>query len=42
MSKPTDKIVMNNLNMEKVIRTLIKLLAEQEHVKIEYTIEKIR
>ena len=42
MSKPIDKSIMNNLDMEKIIRALIKLLAEQEHVKIEYTIEKIR
>ena len=31
---------MNNLDMEKVIHTLIKLLAEQEGAVIEYTIEK--
>lgn len=42
MNKATDKIAMNNLDMEKVIRVLIELLEEQEHVKIEYTLEKIR
>ena len=42
MRKPIDKSTMSNLDMEKVIRALINLLAEQEHVKIEYTLEEIR
>ena len=32
MNKPIEKIAMNNLDMEKVIRILIELLEEQEHV----------
>lgn len=42
MNKSIDKIEMKNFDMEKVIRVLIELLEEQEHVKIEYTLEKIR
>lgn len=40
MNKIEDKIVMKNFDAEKVLRTLIELLAEQEGAEIEYTIEK--
>lgn len=42
MQSETKKNEQNNLDMEKVIRILLGLLAEQEGMKIEYTIEKIK
>lgn len=42
MKQETGEIEFRNLNMEKAIRVLIELLAEQEGAVIEYTIEKIQ
>ena len=40
MKEEVNKMEFRNLDMEKAIRVLIELLAKQEGVVIEYTIEK--
>ena len=42
MKQETNIIEFRNFDREKVIKVLIKLLAEQEGAEIEYTIEKVR
>lgn len=32
--------VMNNMDMEKIIRVMISLLEDQEEVEIDYTIQR--
>lgn len=41
MEQETREIEFRNLDMEKAIRLLIELLAEQEGAEVEITIEKM-